>query len=77
MGAISRRVAVFPTTATGLFESTWLQPLAPRLLLNRFYATDLPDDAINDVDWVTGACMLTRRAVVSRLAKWIRRISCF
>jgi GT2 family glycosyltransferase len=57
----------FPTVATGMFESTWLQPLAPRRMLTRYYATDLPDDAINDVDWVTGACMMTRRAVVAQI----------
>ena len=57
----------FPTLMTGLFESTWLQPLAPRATMSRYFATDLPDDAANDVDWVTGACMLTRRAVVAQV----------
>jgi GT2 family glycosyltransferase len=57
----------FPTVMTGLFESTWLQSLAPRATMSRFFATDLPDDATSDVDWVTGACMLTRRAVVAQV----------
>lgn len=57
----------FPGLATALFESTWLQPYAPRRLLQRYYAEDLPDDATHEVDWVVGACMLTRPAVVQQV----------
>jgi GT2 family glycosyltransferase len=51
----------FPSLATGFFESTWCQPLAPRRLLDHYYARDLPDDAIGEVDWVVGAALLVRR----------------
>lgn len=51
----------FPSLGTGFLESTWLQPLAPRRLLDRYYARDLPDDAIAEVDWVVGAALLVRR----------------
>jgi GT2 family glycosyltransferase len=54
----------FPTAATFFFESTWLTPLAPSSILRRYYVLDQPDDAVLDVDWVTGAAMLTRREVV-------------
>jgi GT2 family glycosyltransferase len=57
----------FPTLATALFESTWLQPLAPRGMLDRYYARDLPDDQPCDVDWVVGAAMLARRAAVDQV----------
>ncbi|MBX7213005.1 MAG: glycosyltransferase family 2 protein [Thermoflexales bacterium] len=54
----------FPTLATGLFESTWLRGIAPRRVLARYRAEDLPDDAPAEVDWVVGAAMLTRWEVI-------------
>ncbi len=51
----------FPTAATGFFESTWLQGLAPGVL-RRYYALDLPDDETADVDWLTGACIMAPRS---------------
>ena len=52
----------FPTFWTGVFESTWLEPLAPRGLLARYRVDDAPDDAVTAVDWVMGACLFVRRA---------------
>lgn len=57
----------FPTLLTGIFESTHLQPLAPRRLLDRFYAKDVPDNAIASVDWVQGSAILFRREVYDRI----------
>jgi len=57
----------FPTLATAFFESTWLETIAPREVHEKYYAQDLPDDAINDVDWVVGACMLSPRQVVAEV----------
>lgn len=50
----------FPTLLTAIFESTPLQPHAPRAILERYYARDLPDDRTAEVDWVVGAAMLVR-----------------
>lgn len=51
----------FPTFLIGLFESTWLQPLAPPGLMRRYYAADLPVDQPAEVDWVVGAALFVRR----------------
>lgn len=55
----------FPTVLTGLFESTWLEGVAPRRLLDHYYAADLPDGETAAVDWVMGAALVTRREVVA------------
>ncbi len=57
----------FPTLATGFFESTWLQPVAPRSVLGRYYMTDQPDDRACEVDWVMGACLAVRRQTVEEV----------
>ena len=62
-GSVQSSRRRFPTLLTGLFESTWLESLAPARLLSHYYVLDLPDDEENDVDWVTGACMMVPRRV--------------
>lgn len=57
----------FPTLTTLFFESTWLQSLAPRASLHRFYFLDQPEDSVLDVDWIVGAAMLARRETVENV----------
>ncbi len=63
----------FPTVATAFFESTWLQGIAPRRLLRRFYMEDVSPDAAHEVDWVTGACTIFRRSVLDRIGLYDER----
>lgn len=56
----------FPTLATAFFESTWLQPIAPRSILRRYYMEDQPPDVDVEVDWVTGACVMARSAAIEQ-----------
>ena len=57
----------FPTLATAFFESTWLQPLAPKTLLDRFYVNDAPPDQTLEVDWVQGSALMARREVYAQI----------
>lgn len=57
----------FPTAATGFFESTWMQGIAPRSVLRRYYMDDVPPDMLQEVDWVTGACTIFRRSVLDQI----------
>lgn len=57
----------FPTLLTGLFESTWLQPYAPRRVLRRYYVEDVGNRDSAEVDWVKGAAMVTRRSIFEQV----------
>ena len=66
-GSVQSSRRRFPTLATAFFESTWLQPCAPRSLLERYYVLDQPDDAVLDVDWVQGAALMARREAIDQI----------
>jgi N-acetylglucosaminyl-diphospho-decaprenol L-rhamnosyltransferase len=57
----------FPTLGTAFFESTWLQAYAPQRIFDRYYARDIADAAIAEVDWVQGSALLARRAVYEQI----------
>jgi hypothetical protein len=63
-GSVQSSRRRFPTLLTLFLESTWLQRWAPRKALRRYYFEDVSADAQHPVDWITGAAMFTRRAVV-------------
>jgi N-acetylglucosaminyl-diphospho-decaprenol L-rhamnosyltransferase len=66
-GSVQSSRRRFPTLATALFESTWLQPYAPRSLLERYYVLDRPDDAVLDVGWLQGAALMARREAIDQI----------
>jgi hypothetical protein len=66
-GSIQSTRRRFPTVATGIFESTWLQRFAPRRLLDHYYATDIADEAIAEVDWVQGSALMVRHEVYTQI----------
>lgn len=66
-GTIQSSRRRFPTAATAFFESTWLQPLAPKKVLRDYYAEDIGDDETADVDWVKGACLMTRQTILEEV----------
>ena len=57
----------FPSLALGFIESTWLQNFAPQHMLDHYYATDVADDSVSDVDWVQGSALLARREVYTQI----------
>ena len=67
-GSVQSSRRRFPTMATFFLESTVLQKKWPRnRILDRYFVRDKPDNAISQVDWVVGACMLVRRAVLDAI----------
>lgn len=68
-GAIQSSRRRFPSLLTAFFESTWLEPWAPRRILQSYRIEDVPDDQIAEVDWITGAAMMVRRSVVEQVGQ--------
>lgn len=62
-GSVQSSRRRFPTLLTAFLESTWLESWAPRGVLERYHATDLPDGVAVDVDWVVGAALMVRHSV--------------
>ncbi len=58
----------FPTLATAVMESTVVQGWSPRNpVLARYYILDRPDEEVQAVDWLVGACLLVRRQAVEEV----------
>ena len=58
----------FPNFWIGLFESTWLQPYAPKRLLDSYYYVN--GNGVHetlDVDWVQGSALMARREVYDQI----------
>ncbi len=66
-GAVQSSRRRFPTVLTAVFESTWLQGIAPRTVLDRYYMQDVPLDQPHDLDWVEGAAVMVRREAVEQV----------
>ena len=67
-GSIQSSRRRFPTLATTFLESTVLQRFWPQHpLLQRYYVLDRSDDEAQAVDWLSGACLLVRRAAIAEV----------
>jgi hypothetical protein len=64
-GSIQSSRRRFPTLATLFVESTVLQRVFRRsALIKRYYILDRPNDQVQDVDWLVGACLAVRRRAI-------------
>jgi N-acetylglucosaminyl-diphospho-decaprenol L-rhamnosyltransferase len=67
-GSVQSSRRRFPTLATAFLESTILQQWFPHnRVLDRYYINDQPDDDIQEVDWIAGACILMRREAIKQV----------
>ncbi len=61
-GSVQSTRRRFPTRRTGFVESTIVQQYwRNNAILRRYYVSDRSNDETQDVDWLVGACLVTRR----------------
>jgi N-acetylglucosaminyl-diphospho-decaprenol L-rhamnosyltransferase len=58
----------FPSKSLAFFESTFLQEHAPKAMLENYYLSNYPDDAVLDVGWMQGSALLIRREIFETLS---------
>jgi N-acetylglucosaminyl-diphospho-decaprenol L-rhamnosyltransferase len=64
----------FPTPVTLFLESTQVQRFWPRnAALRSYYVEDRPDDVVQDVDWLVGACLCVRATAAARVGLFDER----
>jgi GT2 family glycosyltransferase len=66
-GSVQSSRRRFPNLRTAFFESTWLQPYAPQGVLDDYFVRDVGDDETAVVEWVMGACLMTRQEIVAQV----------
>ena len=67
-GSIQSSRRRFPTLATAFLESTKLQQWFPHnRVLTHYYMRDTDDSATQEVDWINGSAMFTRREVYDQV----------
>ncbi len=66
-GSVQSSRRRFPTLKTAVFESTWLESIAPAGVLDHYYVRDVADDQTVVVDWVQGAALMVRRDVLAQV----------
>lgn len=67
-GSLQRSVRGFPTVWRLATEYLYLRKLAPRSkAFNAFYGAGFDHRTAREVDWVSGACLLVRRAAVDEV----------
>ncbi len=65
-GSVQSSRRRFPTMVTAYFESTWLQPYAPRNILSWYYMEDHSTAHAHEIDWAQGAALMVRQATIDQ-----------
>jgi N-acetylglucosaminyl-diphospho-decaprenol L-rhamnosyltransferase len=73
-GALQSSRRRFPTRLTFFFESTQVQRVSEdNRVLRSFFVQDQPEDQVQDVDWLVGACLAVRGQAAAEIGLFDER----